>query len=83
MHLGFPLPPFLSISLEPNDTGSGWTITNLSLERTSTSAPIVFALDALRLSGRPEDMVFTIEGEAMVPNAVPIPIHIETHLRSP
>ena len=83
MHLGFPLPPFLSISLEPNGPDGDWTITTLRLERASPAAPMVFAPDSLRLSGSPADTVFTIEGDAMVPGAVLIPIHIETHLSSP
>ncbi len=86
MHLGFPLPPFLSMSLREAEANGGWSVTNLRLERPSTSPPMVFAPDQLQVtevSGGTDAMIIVIEGEAMVPNTGPIPIHIETHFWSP
>lgn len=83
-HLGFPMPPVLTVSLTAD--GDTWALHDLTLHRTSDMPPTVFGSDGLRItgiSGTGPDLRLTIEGDALMPGGTLTPVQIDLSLRSP
>lgn len=83
LHLGFPLPPHLSVSLQQTETD--WTLTTLTLDRSEAEPPLAIGPETLRLThgGEAGAETFVISGEAMAQGGALIPVHIEITLTSP
>ena len=87
LHLGFPLPPQLTVSLQQRN--GTWTIAALTLERRRAKPPLAIGTETLRLSYEETDnenagaATFVITGEAMAPGGALVPLRIEMSLRSP
>ncbi len=83
-HLGFPLPPMLTVDLR--NTDGTWVLSALTLDRTEPETPLIFPLQSFEITGiqgESPNLSLTIEGDAMALNRGPIPVHLEITLRSP
>ncbi len=79
-HLGFPLPPRLSVTLQ--DQNGTWALSAFALERDGTQPPLAFGtLQVFHDAGPPER--FVIDGDSLAPGPQTVPIHVEITLRSP
>ncbi|MEJ6388240.1 hypothetical protein [Gymnodinialimonas ulvae] len=83
LHLGFPLPPQLTLSLQ--QTENTWTLTSFTLERSDAQPPLAVGTETLRLTqnGAAGPETFVITGEAMAPGGALVPLRVEITLRSP
>ena len=82
LHLGFPTPPMLNITLTHGE--SGWSVQAMHLDRTSDRPAVVFAPAALDITQTGDaDQIFRIEGEALSPDRPPLPVSLLITMHSP
>ncbi|WP_224814492.1 hypothetical protein [Hasllibacter sp. MH4015] len=85
LHLGFPMPPILTIRLIEDD--AGWHVDHIDLQQTGGITPALGPPHSVSVTGTGLDRQFTVAGEALAPDAtgaiIPMPYNVEVSLRSP